>query len=732
MYSSARSALPATPPAPRLRGAGVRAKLVGAVVAACLLVLGLTGAVLRILCSNIEQSAQLEARNLAASVALGATFAPDLQRYVGHLDGLYRRDLFIVDRDRRTVADILPADVGKVYREDGGGEVEQTMVDGRPRRFVEASVQHPRGIEQLVVPLRRAAAPDSPIVGAVVLEYTGIERQLFHASAWALYSIGAGGLLAALAIGGFGYRITSRLARGIRAVHQGVQVCAAGAARVRVEPLEDDEVGALTSAFNRMAGEIERGRRELLLETGLAKEAARHAEFLAYTDPLTGLPNRARFARLMAEALLRAEPGGSNFGVLFIDLDRFKNVNDTLGHAAGDSLLWEIANRLQSCAIAHKRIARFGGDEFVVLVPEVETAAALGAVARKLLTAIAQPMLIGDQELRVTASVGIAVYPRDGRDEHTLMKHADIALYRAKDDGRDGYAFYSPQFNRHSVERLAFESELRRAVEQRQLRVHYQPKVEAGSGRVVGVEALARWDHPTMGAVAPSRFIPVAEASGLIAPLGRWVLEQACRQQAAWRAQGLAPGVMSVNLSPRQFADPDLVDDVRAIVTASGIAAAELELEITESLLMQGDGACAAQIHALKRLGLRLAVDDFGTGYSSLASLRQFPVDTLKIDRAFVRGLEEGAEDRAITRAIVAMGHSLGLKVVAEGVETDGQYAILCEQGCDEIQGHYFGRALEPAALTGLLEAQPRAPAARAAGAAAAAAAGAARVAALP
>jgi diguanylate cyclase (GGDEF)-like protein len=698
-------AWPPLPPLPRARGLGVRTKLLMAVTAACATVLLLTLAAIGVLLDWVEQAAQLEAGNLATSVALGAVQKRPgaLQDYVLDLNELYGRDLFIVDTGRRTIADIVPQELGETYLEDRGDEIGRTLVDGRTRTFVETSAQHPQGAKQLVVPLRRSAGRDAPIVGAVVLEYTHVERQLFHACAWALYAMGLAGLLAGVGVGCFGYRVASRLSRGIDEVRRGVLAFADGDTSVRLAALDRDEVGDLSSAFNKMADDLVHSGRELKLEAEIARQATEHAEYLAYTDLLTGLGNRTTLSRQMGQALSSASENGVGVGVLFIDLDRFKNVNDTLGHEAGDAVLKEVAARLRQCLAPYKHLARSGGDEFIVVVPELSAPAWLSGVARKILTVVAQPMYVGGQELRMTCSIGISAFPRDGEDEYALMKNADIALYRAKDEGRNGYAFYAPDIDAHSVEKLALESELRRAIELRQLSLHYQPKIDARSGRVCAVEALLRWEHPTMGSVPPARFIPVAEETGLILPLGRWVLEEACRQQQAWCAVGLQDVGMAVNLSARQLSDPELLDDVRRIVALTGIPPGSLELEITESLLMHNEASAMVLLHEFKRLGIRLAVDDFGTGYSSLAKLKNFPIDTLKIDRAFVCTLEDHEEDRAITQAIITMGKSLGLHIVAEGVETIAQCDFLRERGCDEFQGFYFSRAVGARELADML-----------------------------
>jgi len=677
------------------RASRANGKLLASVVIACLAVLGLTAATTAIQLASVERAAQLEARHVARAVAMGAIDKrADLPGYVRRMGELYRRDVLIVDRTRRIEADVHAEEEGRRYRGDKGDEIEQCMVDGQPRTFVETDASRGEQYKQMVVPLRSTGNADAPIVGAVVLEYTQIEKQLREESAWALDAVCLAGLATFIGVGAFGYLTAARLSRSVEHIRSGVQAYAAGDLSARIAPPESAELAGLTRAFNQMADELDQKQRELRMETEFARQAARHAEVLAYTDLLTGLANRTQLSNLMTQTLAECAHVGQQVGVLFVDLDRFKNINDTLGHEAGDIVLREVADRLRQVLARHKHIARLGGDEFVVVVPDAETLAWLGGVARKVLTAIAQPMYVLGQELCVTCSIGVSVSPLDGTDEHTLMRHADIALYRAKGEGRNGYAFYCANSNSHSVEKLAFESELKRAIEQQQLQVHYQPKIDVRSGRVRGVEALVRWHHPMLSSISPGRFIPVAEETGLIVPLGRWVLEQACRQQVAWRAAGLGDIVMAVNLSARQCNDPGLLEDVRRIVAETGVAPDRLELEITESLLMHGDGPGMALLHEFKALGLRLAVDDFGTGYSSLANLKRFPIDTLKIDRAFVRDLEDNEEDQAIAQAIITMGKSLGLHIVAEGVETAAQHVFLRDRGCDEIQGFYFCRPL--------------------------------------
>jgi diguanylate cyclase (GGDEF)-like protein/PAS domain S-box-containing protein len=417
-------------------------------------------------------------------------------------------------------------------------------------------------------------------------------------------------------------------------------------------------------------------------------------QFLANHDALTALPNRAMFTEVLNIAIENARRYHRNFAVLFIDLDRFKIINDTLGHEAGDKLLQEMGKRLTQTVRSSDVVARLGGDEFVILVQEVSESKQVATVARKILAAVVQPMTMQGQECRVTASVGICMYPADAQDEQALMKNADIAMYRAKEDGKNNYKFYSQEINVHSFERMALESSLRRGLERNEFLLHYQAKLDLNTGRITGVEALVRWQHPDLGMVPPAQFIPLAEETGLIVPLGRWVLNTACAQNVAWQKQGLPALSMAVNLSARQFADDDLVDDIKQALAVTGIAPELLELELTESMVIQNTERASKVLADIKKLGVRLAIDDFGVGYSSLSHLKRFPIDTLKVDRSFIRDIPQDPEDRAITEAIIAMGKSLKLTVVAEGVETLDQQNFLRDHDCDEMQGFYFSKPI--------------------------------------
>jgi diguanylate cyclase (GGDEF)-like protein/PAS domain S-box-containing protein len=438
------------------------------------------------------------------------------------------------------------------------------------------------------------------------------------------------------------------------------------------------------------------------------KRTEARVQFLAEHDVLTELPNRSLCVQRLREAVGKARGEGSRVAVLFIDLDRFKTINDTLGHHVGDGLLRSVAARLTQAVRAGDTVSRLGGDEFVIVMGGVADGDEIRhAVERRLIPLIRQPHRVQGHELQVSCSVGVSVFPEDGEDLDELMRRADAAMYEAKAAGRDMARFYVPAIDEVAMERQTLEHQLRHALERGELSLHYQPRVAAATLEVVGVEALLRWTHPELGNVPPSRFIPVAEESGLIRQIGRWVLRQACTQLAQWQSQGLRHLEVSVNLSPAQLADPELIPYLRGTLLETGCDAARLELEITESLLM--DNATEAQecLAALKGLGLKLSIDDFGTGYSSLAYLKRFEIDKLKIDQSFVRDLLSDATDLAIIRAIIALGHTLGLAVVAEGVEAAEEVERLSAMGCDELQGYYFARPMPADALERWLRERP-------------------------
>jgi diguanylate cyclase (GGDEF)-like protein/PAS domain S-box-containing protein len=428
------------------------------------------------------------------------------------------------------------------------------------------------------------------------------------------------------------------------------------------------------------------------------KASEKRIHRLAYYDSLTQLPNRTLFQDRLHSSLQLAARRGGWVVLMFLDLDRFKPINDSLGHAAGDRMLKDVAVRLASCVDQDDTVARMGGDEFTFLLhPGGDRDEALRRgihVAEKILASLAEPFVLSGREFFVTASIGIALSPQDGSDISQLMKNADTAMYHAKERGKNNFQFYQAEMNASALERLELESDLRHALEQQQFVLHYQPQYLADGQTLTGVEALLRWQHPARGLVPPGEFIPALEELGLVVEVGDWVLAEACRQILAWEREGTVVPKVAVNLSARQFADGQLGQRIAAILAASGIAPSRLELELTESILMQDVGEAMRMLDSLKQLGPSIAIDDFGTGYSSLNYLKQFPIDVLKIDRSFVDGLPEGEQDGQIARAIIAMAHSLNMSVIAEGVETQAQLDFLREHGCDDVQGFYLGRPM--------------------------------------
>ncbi len=468
-----------------------------------------------------------------------------------------------------------------------------------------------------------------------------------------------------------------------------------------------------TTLWVRITSAVRRGADgTLLYDISVVEDvtARRNAEdrvrYLATHDELTGLPNRALFGELLGHAIEKARRHERQCAVVFLDLDRFKIVNDSLGHAAGDQLLKEVAERLRQSARKSDVIARLGGDEFVLLIEDVTDSSIAAGVAKKILSSLLTPVRIRRHECRVTGSIGIATYPSDATDAPTLMKHADMAMYRAKEEGKNNYQFYSAETSPMSVENLLLESHLARALERKEFAIQYQPKVDIRTREVRGAEALLRWWNPELGTVSPAHFIPVAEDTGLIVPIGKWVMKTACEQNMAWQRRGLRPIVMSVNLSPRQFKDPMLLDDIAEVLQRTGMAPELLELEITESMIMHNLDQAAQKAAAIKALGVRLAIDDFGTGYSSLSQLKRFPIDTLKVDRSFIRDVGDNEDDKVITQAIISLGKALGVSVVAEGVETEAQQTFLRDNACDGMQGYYFSKPCHPDAFAEFLLAE--------------------------
>ena len=427
-------------------------------------------------------------------------------------------------------------------------------------------------------------------------------------------------------------------------------------------------------------------------------------EYQANHDLLTGLPNRSLFLDRLAHAIRRAERHGSRLAVMFVDLDKFKAVNDTLGHSFGDELLRIVAAQLKLCVRESDTVARLGGDEFVLLLDDPIGSAMPGAIAERIGTQLGVPVMLAGQEHVVTGSIGISTYPEDGGDAEVLLRQADIAMYRAKESGRNGFQFFTEEMQRRLDARVALEQGLHRALQRNEFVLHYQPQVDLASGRVIGIEALLRWQSPELGLVPPMQFIPVAEESNLIAAIGQWVLEEACATLRHWQDSGVPLVPMAINVAASQFANKDLDKLVSSTLDRHAVEPRFLSLELTEGLSMEDPESSIDLMNRLKAIGITLSIDDFGTGYSNLSYLKRFPVDKLKIDQSFTRGLTIVPEDGAIVTAVIQLAHSLGLRAVAEGVETVEQLRMLAAEGCDEIQGYYFSRPVPEEQMIEMLQ----------------------------
>ena len=442
----------------------------------------------------------------------------------------------------------------------------------------------------------------------------------------------------------------------------------------------------------------------IAIERKLAEE---RIQFMATHDALTGLPNRSLLKDRLSQALLFARRYNRWATVAFVDLDNFKVINDSLGHNAGDELLKNVARKMVECVRSTDTVVRIGGDEFVVLLFDQEKSLELvAAIVRNLQVAIAAPFEIAGHTLRVSSSIGVANYPNDGDDADALLANADAAMYRAKELGRDNFQFYGPEMNVKVHDRFLLQEELRNAVARDEFMLHYQPQVDLRANRIFAVEALVRWRHPARGLISPLSFIPVAEETGLIVEIGNWVLREACRQNKAWQDAGLPPLTVSVNVSARQFQDRRLVKSVAEALRDSGLDPSRLELELTESLIMQDAKLAVATMRELQGLGVQISIDDFGVGYSSLSALKTFPIARLKIDKSFINGLPNDEHDKAVASAVISLGQKLRLRVIAEGVETPEQIAYLRENNCDEIQGYCFSKPIEAGELAALLAKQ--------------------------
>jgi diguanylate cyclase (GGDEF)-like protein len=437
----------------------------------------------------------------------------------------------------------------------------------------------------------------------------------------------------------------------------------------------------------------------------LVRQRTAELNHLAYHDALTDLPNRTLFEDRLTQALILAERNRQTLGILFLSLDGFKNVHDTLGRALGDRLLQKVAERLRSNAHRGETVARFEGDEFALLLTQIggTEGGDVVEVIFQINESLKLPFVVGGHELFITTSVGITLYPDDGADAPTLLKNADAALYRAKEQGGDNYQFYTADMNAKAMKRLTLENSLRRALERNEFEVYYQPVLDTNTRKIVGMEALLRWRHPELGLVQPAEFIPLAEVTGMIVPIGEWVLRTACAQSKSWQEAGFAPLALAVNLSARQFQQQNLSEVVVLILQETGLNPHDLGLELTESSIMKNAESAVRTLGGLKAMGVKIAIDDFGTGYSSLGYLKRLPIDTLKIDRSFVRDVTADPDDAALVMAIITLAHNLRLKVVAEGVETEEQLSFLHLLRCDEWQGYLFSKPLPVEAFEGLL-----------------------------
>jgi diguanylate cyclase (GGDEF)-like protein/PAS domain S-box-containing protein len=438
-------------------------------------------------------------------------------------------------------------------------------------------------------------------------------------------------------------------------------------------------------------------------DVSVARAMSRQVLHLAEHDPLTGLPNRTLLNDRVSQAIAFAQRYSKRVALLFLDLDGFKHVNDSLGHSFGDKLLQSIARRLVDCGRASDTVSRQGGDEFIILLSEVQHAEDAGIAARRMLQAVAEIHSIDQHELHVTTSIGMSVYPEDGLDPETLIKNADTAMYHAKEDGRHGFRYFAPTMNARAAERQSIEECLRRALDRREFTLHYQPKINFRTGEITGAEALIRWTHPTRGPIAPAMFIPIAEDCGIIMAIGNWVLGEACKQAMVWLKAGLPVVSMAVNVSALEFRQEAFPDRIFAVLDETGLDPSALELELTESVLMKNSESAATVLRSLREKGIQVAIDDFGTGYSSLSHLRKFPIDALKIDQSFIGQVTTAGDVASIVTAVINMARSMKMRVIAEGVETPEQHEFLRAHECDEAQGYYFSRPVLPERFAALL-----------------------------
>ena len=603
-----------------------------------------------------------------SSVPVGASSNPvskinqkSLQHLVSYIHNAQGRDLEVVNLDGVIVADADLTEVGRVLQGEMRDKVDATIKDGKVRSLIEVSADKAKYLKQIVVPVISA---DNKTLGALVFEYTPLYNELqalfLEPRLIVFYAGLASFVLLMLAV---------------------IQFVLMNAKLIKVNS----------------ALEVEIKTREL---------AEAELEQFARYDTLTGLPNRRLFHERLDEALLRADRGQKSLvALLFIDLDQFKEINDSLGHHAGDLVLQEVAARLKSVVRQTDTVSRLGGDEFTIILENVLHVDPVCDIAQKVIDSISMPMFILDTKVNIGASIGVTFYPMDDNGSDGLIKDADLAMYQAKGDGRNCYRLHSDELRNQVSTRTALKAELRYALERNELSLHYQVKVDHGGKKIMGVEALLRWNNAAFPTVSPLEFIPLAEETGLIIPIGEWVLATACRQFKAWLDAGFDPGILAVNLSAKQFKQPDLFEMIEKILLDTGLNASRLELEITESMAMHNAEESIIILDKLRVLGVSIAIDDFGTGYSSLSYLKRFPVQRLKIDKSFVQDIESDTDGSVIVSAVIAMAKNLRLEVTAEGVETQLQMSKLTSLNCDEYQGYLFARPISAVKLGELLQA---------------------------
>ncbi|MGZ4030766.1 MAG: bifunctional diguanylate cyclase/phosphodiesterase [Tumebacillaceae bacterium] len=536
-------------------------------------------------------------------------------------------------------------------------------------------------------------ATDKPYVIALVTDYSTIQNTL-NQQLIRNVSISIGVLMLSVLVC---YMFAGFLVRPVHLILEKVNEIAKGNFDKVVAIKRKDELGMLADRVDVMSSNLQIYTKEL-------RDKTEENLFQANHDSLTGLPNRRYFREILQTALKQAEQSNEQLAVMFIDLDRFKNINDTLGHSVGDVFLQQVAIRLADCLPDGGTISRHGGDEFTLILPHVGEMREAEEVAERIIETMTDPYHLLGHELFSSISIGISMYPSDGDDLDTLIKNADMAMFLAKEQGGNNFKIYNTKLNESAHERMVLETKLRKAVERGELQLNYQPKLDLATNRITGMETLVRWNNPDLGFISPGVFIPVAEETGLIVEIGEWVLRTACAQNKAWQDAGYAPLRVAVNLSARQFVNHDLVQTVRNVLQETGLDPNWLELEITESILMQNTEEIIATLHVFKQMGIQIAIDDFGTGYSSLSYLKRFPIDSLKIDQSFVRDITDDLNDAEIATAIISLGHSLNLKVIAEGVETTAQQNFLVGKLCDEMQGYLFSRPLTTGDFEKLLQ----------------------------